>query len=279
MHFTGKQRDTETNNDYFGVRYFGSNMGRFLTPDLHAPSLTNPQSWNKYAYAFNNPLRLIDPNGSFPTDAHILWTTAALNQLGFSNAAAFASTVNKVVDIDHFLENELHAMSGAQAYQGFRYGLLSIATNPCSGVGCSGAGESAVALVLGLHLVQDRQAHEGIESLLDHFFRYGFGDADPNSEAGKKAQDETQKFLADFKHLLVANLGEEGAADALLKMQAAAAQLTGNGVKQYVTQIYKELTVNVPTQDPQEGPIWFKSQAQQEAQRQCELGNQAACGN
>ena len=31
--FTGKERDTESGNDYFGARYYSSNMGRFMTPD------------------------------------------------------------------------------------------------------------------------------------------------------------------------------------------------------------------------------------------------------
>ena len=30
---TGKERDTESGNDYFGARYYGSSMGRFLSPD------------------------------------------------------------------------------------------------------------------------------------------------------------------------------------------------------------------------------------------------------
>ena len=32
-HFTGKERDSESGNDYFGARYYGSMMGRFLSPD------------------------------------------------------------------------------------------------------------------------------------------------------------------------------------------------------------------------------------------------------
>ena len=28
--FTGKERDTETGNDYFGARYYPSNIGRFM---------------------------------------------------------------------------------------------------------------------------------------------------------------------------------------------------------------------------------------------------------
>jgi len=33
LYFTGKERDTETGNDYFGARYYGSSMGRFMSPD------------------------------------------------------------------------------------------------------------------------------------------------------------------------------------------------------------------------------------------------------
>jgi RHS repeat-associated protein len=67
-HFTGKERDTESGNDYFGARYFGSSMGRFLSPDPLGGSLANPQSLNHYAYAFNNPLKFIDPTGMYVCD-------------------------------------------------------------------------------------------------------------------------------------------------------------------------------------------------------------------
>jgi len=63
---TGKERDTESGNDYFGPRYYASDAGRFLTPDPEQPTplhLLNPQRWNKYAYALNSPLVLDDPTG------------------------------------------------------------------------------------------------------------------------------------------------------------------------------------------------------------------------
>ena len=63
--FTGKQRDAETGLDYFGARYFSAAQGRFMSPDSTAYSkMSNPQSWNLYAYSFNNPLRFIDPTGN-----------------------------------------------------------------------------------------------------------------------------------------------------------------------------------------------------------------------
>jgi RHS repeat-associated protein len=64
--FTGKERDAESGNDYFGARYYASSMGRFMSPDpsaLDYADPTNPQSLNLYAYAMNNPLIYLDPTG------------------------------------------------------------------------------------------------------------------------------------------------------------------------------------------------------------------------
>jgi RHS repeat-associated protein len=62
---TGKERDTETGLDYFLARYYSGAQGRFTTADPYMPSADtrDPQSWNRYVYARNNPLRFIDPNG------------------------------------------------------------------------------------------------------------------------------------------------------------------------------------------------------------------------
>jgi RHS repeat-associated protein len=62
---TGKERDTESGNDYFEARYYGSSMGRMLSPDPIGGDITNPQSLNKYAYALNNSLRFTDPTGLY----------------------------------------------------------------------------------------------------------------------------------------------------------------------------------------------------------------------
>jgi RHS repeat-associated protein len=66
LHFTGKERDSETGNDYFGARYYASNTGRMMTTDPHSGTALhklNPQRWNMYAYALNNPLSFTDPTG------------------------------------------------------------------------------------------------------------------------------------------------------------------------------------------------------------------------
>jgi len=63
--FTGKERDAESGLDYFSARYMLASQGRFVVPDpLFASGVPAvPQSWNRYSYGLNNPLRFIDPSG------------------------------------------------------------------------------------------------------------------------------------------------------------------------------------------------------------------------
>src|SRR6185312_11591274 len=73
--YTQHERDTETNNDYFGARYYSSDAGRFLSPDWSAnvepvpyAKLDDPQSLNLYDYVEGNPLASVDPDGHWFED-------------------------------------------------------------------------------------------------------------------------------------------------------------------------------------------------------------------
>jgi RHS repeat-associated protein len=86
--FTGQERDLETGLDYFEARYYLPAQSRFMSPDeftggpvdlldfadvaAQNPTfygdILNPQSLNKYAYCYNNPLRYVDPDGHGPLD-------------------------------------------------------------------------------------------------------------------------------------------------------------------------------------------------------------------
>ncbi|HWW75169.1 MAG TPA: RHS repeat-associated core domain-containing protein, partial [Pyrinomonadaceae bacterium] len=79
--FTSKERDQETNLDYFGARYYSAAQGRFVAPDyfngnpaalyngpdrpsaLPFASILNPQTLNLYAYVNNNPVSNVDEDG------------------------------------------------------------------------------------------------------------------------------------------------------------------------------------------------------------------------
>ena len=62
--FTKQERDVETGLDYVGARYYSSSQGRFTGVDQGAPELLEPQTWNRYQYARNNPLYFIDADGN-----------------------------------------------------------------------------------------------------------------------------------------------------------------------------------------------------------------------
>jgi len=106
--FTGQERDTETGLDFFQARYHGSAQARFLSPDPlgnFVASAADPQSWNMYAYARNNPLTLVDPTGLDYCD----WGDGVLDDdpaIGGSTQAQceewggtwFVPTINDTVD-------------------------------------------------------------------------------------------------------------------------------------------------------------------------------------
>jgi RHS repeat-associated protein len=67
--FTGQIKDDETGLYYFNARYYDPELGRFIQADDRIPDLSNPQSYNRYSYVMNNPLRYTDPSGHQTTPA------------------------------------------------------------------------------------------------------------------------------------------------------------------------------------------------------------------
>jgi len=65
--FTGAIRDSESNLDLMGARYYSSALGRFMSADPGQAAgfehINDPQSWNGYSYARNDPVNLVDPTG------------------------------------------------------------------------------------------------------------------------------------------------------------------------------------------------------------------------
>jgi RHS repeat-associated protein len=63
---SGKERDAETGLDFFGSRYLSAPQGRWISPDpryFQKSMLIDPQQFNLYIYARNNPLKWLDPIG------------------------------------------------------------------------------------------------------------------------------------------------------------------------------------------------------------------------
>jgi len=66
--FTGQIKDDETGLYYYNARYYDPELGRFVQADTTIPDLSNPQSYNRYSYCVNDPLRYTDPDGKAPSD-------------------------------------------------------------------------------------------------------------------------------------------------------------------------------------------------------------------
>jgi RHS repeat-associated protein len=60
--FTGQRLDA-TGLLYYHARYYDPTLGRFISPDSIVPEPGNPQSFNRFAYVYNNPLKYTDPTG------------------------------------------------------------------------------------------------------------------------------------------------------------------------------------------------------------------------
>lgn len=61
--FTGHQHIDAFDLVHMGGRVYSALIGRFMSPDVMTQLALNSQSYNRYAYVLNNPMKLIDPTG------------------------------------------------------------------------------------------------------------------------------------------------------------------------------------------------------------------------
>ena len=155
--FTGKERDTESNLDYFGARYFAAAHGRFIAVDAAGPDLNRPQSLNRYRYALNNPLRFVDPDGLYESDVHLDLTIVLAEAAGYdAQTARSIGLANQRVDDDPATDSTRPMNFGARRDFHFtdperRNALWNeFAADP-----------SARSLGTYLHTLQDSYAHQG----------------------------------------------------------------------------------------------------------------------
>jgi RHS repeat-associated protein len=69
--YTSRHQDDDTGLIYMGARYYDPVTGRFIGVDAIRFHEANIHSFNRYAYASNNPYRYRDPNGMWVEDVAI----------------------------------------------------------------------------------------------------------------------------------------------------------------------------------------------------------------
>ncbi len=61
--YTGHEHFFDIALLHMNGRMYDAQLGRFLSPDNHIQEPFNPQNFNRYSYALNNPLMYVDPSG------------------------------------------------------------------------------------------------------------------------------------------------------------------------------------------------------------------------
>jgi RHS repeat-associated protein len=125
--YTGKEDDSETGLTYMGARYYHPVVGRFMAIDPVGFVETNPTSFNRYAYANNNPYKYIDPNGEY-ADLAIEAVSLGLGISNFTQNVQNGNYGHAAVDaVGIAVDSVLAAIPGVP-------GVAGIAINSSKGV-------------------------------------------------------------------------------------------------------------------------------------------------
>jgi len=208
--FTGKERDGESQLDYFGARYYSSAQGRFTSVDPAVrlmDRLPNPQLWNAYAYVLNRPLSLVDPTGQWPTFA--IWKVhqpaidRALGHLPRADRAILKDQ-QSYADRRMFQTNEYahrHAMRGPHETAAEARERANDFVREWIGIAQAHEKEgnpklALLSLGLAMHTVQDATspAHEGFQ-LWDERWTLGTAEFAAHVDKEEEPTDEQEQRL------------------------------------------------------------------------------------
>ncbi len=160
--FTGHERDLATGLDYMGARYYGSPAAAFVSADTVTGDLLVSSSFNRYSYAFGNPLRYRDPDGRYGEDVHNDLTQVLAMAVGYSDGlagviAAADWNVDSVYSAYESRENrrEWHSFGNSTSRQDV---LIEAAVSS----------QDRKDLGRAVHVIQDAYSHAGFGDLGGH---------------------------------------------------------------------------------------------------------------
>lgn len=103
--FTGKQEEAALGINYFGARWYHPEIGRFLVIDPAGVAPENMHSFNRYAYANNNPYAHVDPDGREAACLYSGGCNLSLTPVAVSTVASFIPVVGDALGVVDAIEN------------------------------------------------------------------------------------------------------------------------------------------------------------------------------
>jgi RHS repeat-associated protein len=165
--FTGHERDLGSGSselDNMHARHYSPNLGFFTAVDTVGGSVESSQSWNRYSYAVNNPMKFTDPTGEYKEDVHRGLTTVLALAVGFDVQDAIAiAAANQGVDDDP----RTSSFSGLEARRNFHFTTAERRQDLWAAFESQ---PSVKTLGVFLHVEQDSYSHSGFGPTIGHAF-------------------------------------------------------------------------------------------------------------
>ena len=125
--YTGKPYDEETGLVYLSQRYYDPQIRRFMGIDPVGFRVDTPVSFNRYAYANNNPYKFVDPDGraaNLAVQGGYLGArrtiTPAINYMlrYFTGVGSLGATIYNITHDDEFVASQPPLISGTHSATG-----------------------------------------------------------------------------------------------------------------------------------------------------------------
>jgi RHS repeat-associated protein len=132
LRFTGQEIDAESGQHYFQARQYRNIWGRFTTVDPFIDvdvSVLSPQAWNRYAYAWGNPLRFVDPSGLTPCEFDGSRLDCTIDVIGNTEPTPLDGSPDVVIPLDLLQPGQCADVYIDNVFQG----------NQCRGYGGEGS--------------------------------------------------------------------------------------------------------------------------------------------
>jgi RHS repeat-associated protein len=285
--FTGKERDGESGLDYFGARHLSGAQGRFTSPDPTPSgiSIQDPQSWNLYSYVCNRPTRFVDGNGLWPTELHKTIIDIALS--GYMSAGELARLGARQDVMDHGPNSQSPEFSYQHFMRSPRQNAAEatdeawsfVTTRGLQATTMLGPGGELTAAALddlgdAMHTIQDFTSPAHTNGNYEPYIWRGPLGENARYIGHYLGEEGPQVDWARFGQAIRLTMAMvvQYASDAARKRGLSAENLDAEAAKRvgaYISSFFSTMP----------GSIFGPSRAAQEdAARQCALGNPAACG-